>query len=115
MDYAEFLKELGLWMWDKELVEGLKQSFQNSMWEFNEKAMCRLLKLVAHNHKNDDQFISMIEDALCLRVASSLKEKLPLSVDVDAMLNLTEGMSVLSRSRKPLNDLLKRLLLEQDA
>ena len=47
------------------------------MWEFNEKAMCRLLKLVAHNHKKDDQFISMIEDALCLRVATSLKEKLP--------------------------------------
>jgi hypothetical protein len=115
MDYAEFLNELGLWMWDKELIEGLKQSFKNSMWEFNEKAMCRLLKLVAHNHKKDDQFISMIEDALCLRVATSLKEKLPVAVDADSMLYLTEGMSVLSRSRKPLNDLLKRLLLQQDA
>ena len=29
------------------------------------------------------------------------------------MLNLTEGMSVMSVSRKPLNDLLKRLLIEQ--
>jgi len=77
--------------------------------------MCRLLKLVAHNHKKDDEFISMIEDALCLRVATSLKEKLPVAIDAQSMLNLTEGMSILSRSRKPLNDLLKRLLLEQDA
>lgn len=84
------------------------------MWEYDEKTICRLLRLVALNFKKDLEFIGLIEDALCLRVATSLKEKLPVAIDAEAMTNLVEGMSNLSLSRKPLNDLLKRLILEQD-
>lgn len=56
----------------------------------------------------------MVEDALCLRVATRIKSKQPLQLDVKAMLDLTEGMSVLSISRKPLNDLLKRAVIYQN-
>lgn len=56
----------------------------------------------------------MVEDALCLRVATRIKGKQPLQLDVKAMLDLTEGMSVLSISRKPLNDLLKRAVIYQN-
>ena len=56
----------------------------------------------------------MVEDALCLRIATRIKSKQPLNLDAQAMLNLTEGMSVLSISRKPLNDLIKRVLIYQN-
>lgn len=115
LDYAYFLNDLGLWQWEKELIDGLKQSFKTSMWEYNEKAICRLLKLVALNYKKDEEFLGLIEDALCLRVATSLKEKLPVAIDATSMKLLVESMNLLSRSRKPLNDLLKRLVIEQDA
>jgi hypothetical protein len=36
LDYAYFLNDLGLWQWEKELIESLKQSFKTSMWEYNE-------------------------------------------------------------------------------
>lgn len=84
------------------------------MWEYNESAICKLLKLVALNYKKDEEFIGLIEDALCLRVATCLKEKIPVNIDKKSFKNLVEGMNLLSRSRKPLNDVLKRLLIEQD-
>jgi hypothetical protein len=73
------------------------------------------LKLIALNYKKDEEFVGLIEDALCLRVATSLKEKIPIPIDVKSFRNLVDGMDMLSRSRKPLNDVLKRLLIEQDA
>jgi hypothetical protein len=115
LDYAEFLKDIGMWTWNVKLIEVLKHSFQVAMLSYNEKSMCRLIKLIAYNHVKDEQFLKMIEDALCLRVATSLKDKKAIGLDMEAMLSLTEGMSVLATSRKPLNDLLKRVLAEQDA
>ena len=73
LDYADFLNELGLWQWERDLIDGLKHSFKTSMWEYKEKTICRLLKLVALNFKKDEEFVGLIEDALCLRVATSLK------------------------------------------
>jgi hypothetical protein len=115
LDYAEFLKDIGMWTWNVKLIEVLKHSFTVAMLSYNEKAMCRLIKLIAYNHVKDQQFLKMIEDALCLRVATSIKDKKPLGLDTQAMLSLTEGMSVLSQASKPLNDLLKRVIVEQDA
>lgn len=114
MDYAEFLKDIGMWTWNVKLIEVLKHSFTIAMLNYNEKAMCRLIKLIAYNHVRDEPFLKMIEDALCLRVATSIKDRRPLGLDTQAMLSLTEGMSVLGVSRKPLNDLLKRVVVEQD-
>lgn len=71
--------------------------------------------MIAYNHVRDEQFLSMIEDAICVRVATNLKQKKPLGFNQASMMALTEGMSVLGVYRKPLVDLLKRLLIEQDA
>ena len=115
VEYAEFLKDIGLWYWNTSLIEILQTNFEVGMVNYSEKTMCKLIKLIAYNFQKDEGFLQMLEDALCLRIATSIKEKQNLGLDIEAMLNLTEGMAILSISRKPLNDLLKKVLLMQNA
>jgi hypothetical protein len=115
LDYCEFLKDIGLWHWNAKLIEMLKHSFTTAMLSYNEQTMCRLIRLIAYNHVRDNDFIRLIEDSLCMRVATCLKQKQPIKIDLNAMNCLIEGISVLGEARKPLLDLVRRLLVEQDA
>ena len=69
------------------------------------------MKLIAYNHIKDENFLSLIEESLNLRVTHSLKNKEPLGITSDDMKNLTEGMSVKSIARKRLNTLLKTMII----
>lgn len=115
VEYAEFLKDIGLWYWNTSLIEILQTNFEVGMVNYSEKTMCKLIKLIAYNFQKNEGFLQMLEDALCLRIATSIKEKQKLGLDIEAMLNLTEGMAILSISRKSLNDLLKKVLLTKNA
>lgn len=59
----------------------LKQSFEVAMLSYDVTTMCRLIRLMAYNHVRDKQFIEMVEDALCMRVATSLKSGKPTGID----------------------------------
>lgn len=54
LEFAEFLKDIGLWMWNIKMMEILKNSFTISMLNYDEATMCRLIKLIAYNHVKDE-------------------------------------------------------------
>lgn len=114
MEYCEFLRTNDAWHWNTKLPEILKQSFITSMLSYSENIMCKLIRLIAYNHVLDEEFLRMVEDALVMRVATCLKQKLPIQINQEAMFCLTEGLYNLGICRKPLIDLVKRLLVEQD-
>ena len=57
LEYSEFLKDLGLWHWNTTLIDLLKTNFEVSMLSYNEGTTCRLIKLIAYNHKKDEEFL----------------------------------------------------------
>ena len=59
----------------------------------------------------DETFLSLIEESINLRVTHALKTSESLQISSQDLINLTEGMSVNSMSRKRLNTLLKTMII----
>lgn len=59
----------------------------------------------------DETFLSLIEESINLRVTHALKTSESLQISSQDLINLTEGMSVKSMSRKRLNTLLKTMII----
>lgn len=57
IEYAEFLKDIGLWYWNTTLIDIIQTNFEAAMVNYNEKTMCKLLKLIAYNFKKDESFL----------------------------------------------------------
>ena len=54
LDYAEFMKTIGIWYWNQNLIQLLKTNFEMSMVSYNENTICRLIKLIAYNYQKDE-------------------------------------------------------------
>merc|ERR1712151_1096103 len=70
-----------------------------------------LVKLIGYNHRKDEGFLNLIEESINLRVTHSLKSNQSLGIKSLSLRNMTEGMSVMSVSRKRLNTLLKTIII----
>jgi len=77
--------------------------------------LCRLFRLLSYNFDKNDEFITLIEDSIKIRLSHAIKSKEPLNVSVEGMLALTEGLSVLGQRRPRLLALLKRILVEEES
>ena len=107
LQFATFLKDLGLWYWNTNLVQMMKNHFAKHYFKYNFEELCRLVKLIGYNHQKNDEFLSMIEDSLKIRIDAGPDQ---LGVTKESLKDLIEGISVGSVSRKRMNAQLRKLL-----
>ena len=77
--------------------------------------LARFVRLLSYNFNKNDEFITLIEDSIKIRLSHAIKSGEPLNVSLDGMLALTEGLSVLAIRRPRMLTLLKRILLEEQS
>lgn len=111
-DYMEFTKDLGLWYWNNNLIEMVRDYFSKNFHDYDMNQLSRLIKIVAYNHEKSDEILTIIEDSMKIRVTHSIKTGEALDMDNDGLLALTEGIAVLGIRRTRMVSLLKRILLE---
>ena len=70
----------------------------------------KIVKLIGYNFEKSESFLTLLEDSLKVRVSHAIKSKEPMEINIQGLLDLTEGMSVLGQKRPRLIALLKRIL-----
>ena len=85
----------------------IKTHFAKHYFKYNFEELCRLVKLIGYNHQKNDEFLSMIEDSLKIRIDSGSEQ---LGVTKESLKDLIEGISVGSVSRKRMNAQVRKLL-----
>jgi hypothetical protein len=78
----------------------IKQHFSKHYYRYSFDDLCRLVKLIGYNHQKNDEFLSIIEDTIKIRVG---EENENLDISKESLKDLVEGMSVASVNRKRLN------------
>lgn len=113
-EYLEFLKDLGLWYWNTTLIGQMEDHFRQNFFLFDLDQLSRLTRLIAYNFDKSEEFITLIEDSIKVRLSHAIKAGEPIEISLEGMLALTEGISMLSIRRPRLLALLKRILIEMD-
>lgn len=68
LDFAEFLKDMGLWYWNTALVSMLETHFNKNYYNYEIDTMCRLVKLIGYNYNRSDDMFTLIEDSMKIRL-----------------------------------------------
>jgi hypothetical protein len=50
LQFATFLKDLGLWYWNTNLIQMIKGHFAKNYFKYNFEELCRMVKLIGYNH-----------------------------------------------------------------
>jgi hypothetical protein len=78
----------------------IKTHFAKHYFKYNFEELCSLVKLIGYNHQKNDEFLSMIEDSLKIRIDAGIEQ---LGATKESLKDLIEGVSVGSMSRKRMN------------
>lgn len=64
LKYCEFLKDLGMFFEDKELIDRLQKYFSNNYYNFELSELFQLLKLHAYCFYKPEKMYEMIQDSV---------------------------------------------------
>lgn len=101
LTFACFLKDLGLWHWNTNLMQMIQNHFTKSFYLYEFDTLCRLVKIIGYNHLKNTEIIELVEDSIKVRLLNHSTN--PVNVQSSSLRELIEGVSVLGISRKRLN------------
>ena len=114
LEFAQFLLKIGLWQWDQHLMGPIEAHFRTNYVEYEVGAMCCMVKLIGNNFVRSEEFLSLIEDSVRMRLNYMVKNEKPTEdfITIESIRHLTEGLSALGDgSRKRLFGLLKTMII----
>ena len=97
LEYCNFLKDMGMFFQDGEMVSMLQTYFQNNYYDFELTEIFQLMKLNSYCFYQSKEFLESLQDSVSVRI----KEKDQLSkLQVSDVLDFIEALSIGNRENK---------------